>query len=60
MHRILISTSKFGTAIPNYFKFLGEECRKNNFSVIYVFDGQIKNILLCQIITLRIKEILIF
>ena len=43
MHRILISTSKFGTAIPNYFKFLGEECRKNNFSIIYVFDGQIKN-----------------
>ncbi len=43
MHRILISTSKFGTAIPNYFKFLGEEYRKNNFSIIYVFDGQIKN-----------------
>ena len=44
MGTILISTSKFETAIPNYFKYLGEEFRDNNFSIIYVFDGQIKNI----------------
>jgi len=44
MDTILISTSKFGTAIPNYFKYLGEEFRNNDFSIIFIFDGQIKNI----------------
>ena len=44
MDTILISTSKFGTAIPNYFKYLGEEFRNNDFSIIFIFDGQVKNI----------------
>tara|TARA_A100001011_G_C14287517_1_gene834515 strand:+ start:563 stop:1651 length:1089 start_codon:yes stop_codon:yes gene_type:complete len=44
MESILISTSRFGTAIPDYFKYLGEEFNKNNFSVIFIFDGQVKNI----------------
>ena len=43
MDTILISTSKFDTVIPNYFKYLGEEFRKNNFCIVYIFDGQIKN-----------------
>jgi len=42
MNTILISTSRFETAIPNYFKYLGEEFRNNDFSIIYIFDGQIK------------------
>ena len=44
MESILISTSKFGTAIPNYFKYLGEEFRNNNFSVIFIFDGKVKKL----------------
>ena len=44
MNTILISTSKFGTVIPNYFQYLGKEFKKNNFSVIFIFDGQIKNL----------------
>ena len=44
MESILISTSRFGTAIPDYFKFLGEEFNKNHFSVIFVFDGKVKNL----------------
>ena len=44
MKTILISTSQFGTAIPNYFNYLGEEFKKNNFSIIFIFDGQIKNL----------------
>ena len=44
MDSILISTSKFGTAIPDYFKYLGEEFRNNNFSVIFIFDGKVKNL----------------
>jgi len=44
MNTILISTSKFGTAIPNYFQYLGREFKENNFSVIFIFDGQIKNL----------------
>ena len=30
--------------IPNYFQYLGKEFKKNNFSVIFIFDGQIKNL----------------
>ena len=48
MESILISTSRFGTAIPDYFKFLGEEFNKNNFSVIFVFDGKVKNLPPCK------------
>ena len=44
MDTILISTSKFDTVIPNYFKYLGEEFSKNNFSIVYIFDGQIKKL----------------
>ena len=44
MKSILISTSRFGTAIPDYFKYLGKEFNNNNFSVIFIFDGQVKNI----------------
>ncbi len=44
MNTILISTSKFGTVIPNYFQYLGKEFKKNNFSVIFIFDGHIKNL----------------
>jgi len=44
MESILISTSKFGSAIPDYFKSLGEEFRNNNFSVIFIFDGKVKNL----------------
>ena len=43
MKSILISTSRFGTAIPDYFKYLGEEFNNNNFLVIFIFDGQVKN-----------------
>ena len=42
MKTILISTSRFGTPIPDYFKYLGDKFNKNNFSVIFVFDGNIK------------------
>ena len=42
MKTILISTSRFGTPIPDYFKYLGERFNKNNFSVIFVFDGNVK------------------
>jgi len=44
MESILISTSRFGTAIPDYFKFLGEEFKTNNFSVIFILDGKVKNL----------------
>lgn len=44
MESILISTSRFGTAIPDYFKYLGEEFSNNNFSVIFIFDGRVKNL----------------
>ena len=44
MNTILISTSRFGTPIPDYFKFLGEELRTNNFSVIFIFDGSVKDL----------------
>ena len=44
MESILISTSKFGTAIPDYFKYLGEEFNNNNFSVIFIFDGKVKKL----------------
>ena len=44
MESILISTSKFGTAIPDYFKYLGEEFRNNNFLVIFIFDGKVKKL----------------
>ena len=44
MESILISTSRFGTAIPDYFKYLGEEFSNNNFSVIFIFDGKVKNL----------------
>ena len=43
MRTILISTSRFGTPIPDYFKYLGEKFNKNNFSVIFVFDGNVKS-----------------
>ena len=44
MESILISTSKFGAVIPDYFKYLGEEFRNNNFSVIFIFDGKVRNL----------------
>ena len=44
MESILISTSKFGTAIPDYFKYLGEEFNNNNFLVIFIFDGKVKKL----------------
>ena len=44
MKSILISTSRFGTAIPDYFKYLGEEFNNNNFLVIFIFDGRVKNL----------------
>ena len=44
MQSILISTSKFGTAIPDYFKYLGEEFNNKNFSVIFIFDGRAKKL----------------
>ena len=44
MESILISTSRFGTAIPDYFKYLGEEFNNNNFLVIFIFDGKVKNL----------------
>ena len=44
MKSILISTSRLGTAIPDYFKYLGEEFTNNNFSVIFIFDGRVKNL----------------
>ena len=44
MKTILISTSKFGTAIPDYFKYLGKEFVNNNFSVIFILDGKVENI----------------
>ena len=44
MESILISTSKFGTAIPDYFKYLGEEFNNKNFLVIFIFDGKVKNL----------------
>ena len=37
MKTILISTSRFGTPIPDYFKYLGERFNKNNFSVHFYF-----------------------
>ena len=44
MKTILISTSRFGTPIPDYFKYLGERFNKNKFSVIFVFDGSVENL----------------
>lgn len=44
MNSILISTSRFGSAIPDYFKYLGEEFNNNNFSVVFIFDGKVKNL----------------
>jgi hypothetical protein len=44
MESILISTSEFGTAIPDYFKYLGEEFNDKKFSVIFIFDGRVKNL----------------
>tara|TARA_B100000900_G_scaffold413388_1_gene437256 strand:- start:674 stop:1759 length:1086 start_codon:yes stop_codon:yes gene_type:complete len=44
MESILISISKFGTAIPDYFKYLGKEFNSNNFSVIFIFDGSLKKL----------------
>jgi len=44
MESILISTSRLGTAIPDYFKYLAEEFTNNNFSVIFIFDGKVKNL----------------
>tara|TARA_B100000900_G_scaffold334798_1_gene296175 strand:+ start:1228 stop:2325 length:1098 start_codon:yes stop_codon:yes gene_type:complete len=44
MESILISTSRLGTAIPDYFKFLGEELTNNNFSVVFIFDGRVENL----------------
>ena len=44
MKSILISTSKFGTAIPDYFRYLGKEFNSHNFSVIFIFDGKVKNL----------------
>ena len=44
MKSILISTSKFGTAISDYFKYLGEEFNNKKFSVIFIFDGRVKNL----------------
>ena len=44
MESILISTSKFGTAIPDYFKYLGEEFNSKKFSVVFIFDGRVKNL----------------
>ena len=44
MQSILISTSKFGTAIPDYFKYLGEEFNNKKFSVIFIFDGRAKKL----------------
>ena len=44
MESILISTSKFGTAIPDYFKYLGKEFNNNSFSVIFIFDGKLKKL----------------
>ena len=44
MESILISTSRFGTAIPDYFKYLGEEFNNNNFLVIFIFDGKVKTL----------------
>tara|TARA_X000000950_G_scaffold81926_1_gene103081 strand:- start:5757 stop:6854 length:1098 start_codon:yes stop_codon:yes gene_type:complete len=44
MESILISTSKFGTAIPDYFKYLGEEFNNKKFSVVFIFDGRVKNL----------------
>ena len=44
MNSILISTSRFGSAIPDYFKYLGGEFNNNNFSVVFIFDGKVKNL----------------
>ena len=43
MRTILISTSQFGTPIPDYFKYLGEIFNKNKFTVIFIFDGSVKD-----------------
>ena len=48
MSTILISTSRFGTPIPDYFKYLGERFNKNKFSVIFIFDGNVGDLPLHQ------------
>ena len=45
MKTILISTSQFGTPIPDYFKYLGEKFAQNNYSVVFIFDGNVKKTL---------------
>ena len=45
MKTILISTSQFGTPIPDFFKYLGEKFAQNNYSVVFIFDGNVKKTL---------------
>jgi glycosyltransferase involved in cell wall biosynthesis len=42
MKTIIISTSSFGKAIPDYFKFFAEYLSRNNYKVIIIFDNHYK------------------
>ena len=42
MKTILISTSKFGNPVTDYYKTLGNCFSYNNYKVIYIFDGLFK------------------
>lgn len=41
---IIIATSKFGNPVSDYFKNLAQVFYVNDFNVIFIFDGRIKNL----------------
>ncbi|WP_417620135.1 glycosyltransferase [Oceanihabitans sediminis] len=44
MKVILIATSKFGSPVSNYYKALANEFLKSKYHVVFIFDGQIKDL----------------
>ena len=41
---IIISTSKFGNPVTDYYKKLAESFVKHNYKVIFIFDGLLEKI----------------
>jgi len=44
MKTLIISTSKFGSPVSDYYKTLAQEFVKDNFNVIFIFDGRTEQI----------------
>ena len=43
MKTIIISTSKFGNPVTDYYKSLGDSFIKNGYRVVFIFDGLFKD-----------------